>query len=1142
MLMWKFILPLFQRTKEIPLKTGKLSFFEVPMEEPVLILSKLIPPRFGTGIIARPRLVGLVDDFQNYQVLMVQAPAGYGKTVFLSQMISLWAKPVVWYQLDEHDNDPVKFLRYLTAGIRESYPGFGENIAKSLFNKDLSKDTSYLAGILLNALARLPELSIMIDDYHIINDPSIHDFVYQLIHQSPAQLHFVISSRKNLPWNLSREKLAGRLKTIDTRDLRFSSREIELVLIENKIKVDSELIRALENRSDGWPLAVSLLLQTMIHGETGAREEPTTDLFDYLASEVLEKQAVSIRQFLLATSILEEVTPEFCDLLLNRNDSLQILRTLAKEQCFLTMLRGKRDTYRYHPLFREFLNERLGEERNEFLHRAGVVKEQTNDRIQAVEYYLTAGDYQSAIRLIKQGGRQAIKLGHWQTVSRWLDTLPPEELWVDSWLALYRAEILINRGSLTEAESYLTHAEKDFQRRLDWTGYTEVLTQQARILRFQGRYQESLHLLEKALSYLPQKNSREQFHLKLEQTVNLGFSGRITEAEMILKEAIRAAEPEQNEFILAHLAEGLANIYYMKGDYIKSLEWYRRSETGSPDPLLTGYVRRNNKALIYLEWGELDRALQYAKQDVDFKERLGLIEALPLAYLQLGLVQLEHQELESAGEYIRRAVAILEKTGGERLFLALGQAVLTRYLIMQNKLTEARLMLDQAWDEAGAQSEYALAICQVIGAPVLFMTGEMEKGLGSLEKAIAVLEQVGASYFQMMGTGFLAVGYFFSQDGEKGFSLAEKCLKLAARGNYIQFFCASYQMIQPVLRFGLEKGVEVPLINRILVHNGAGSYGLLQNLARHPDPEVRRRTIIPLLEIEEPGSKQLLQELANDPVLVVREQANQLSHRFQSILPPVKVTNEKFFIRIELLGPLRIFAGETEITTINWRMKKTRDLLIYLQHISEPVAKEKIIEALWPEVDTQKASQVFHTALHYLRRILADFNQNDELITYGSGKYQLMPFYCVSDQFQFISLIRHAEDQSITKEESIRFYEKAVNLYRGDYLEDLDYDWVVPERERVKHLYCNIRQLLAEYYRQRKDYTRAIMNLRILLNYYSYSEEIAAKMMTVYAESGDWAALKEYYRQFNLLLKTDLELTPSDQLIGLFNQLIKESK
>ena len=104
------------------------------------------------------------------------------------------------------------FLRYLTAGIGERFPGFGDNIAKPIFNKDLSKDTSYLSGILLNALARLPELLIVIDDYHIINDPSIHDFVYQLIHQFPTQLHFVISSRKDLPWNLSREKFAGRLK------------------------------------------------------------------------------------------------------------------------------------------------------------------------------------------------------------------------------------------------------------------------------------------------------------------------------------------------------------------------------------------------------------------------------------------------------------------------------------------------------------------------------------------------------------------------------------------------------------------------------------------------------------------------------------------------------------------------------------------------------------------------------------------------------------------------------------------------------------------------------------------------------------------------------------------------------------------
>ena len=167
---------------------------------------------------------------------------------------------------------------------------------------------------------------------------------------------------------------------------------------------------------------------------------------------------------------------------------------------------------------------------------------------------------------------------------------------------------------------------------------------------------------------------------------------------MILKEAIRAAETERNEFILAHLAEGLANIYYMKGDYIKSLEWYRRSETGSPDPVLTGYIRRNNKALIYLEWGESDRALEYARQDVAFKERLGLIEALPLAYLQLGLVHLERLELVLAGDYIQRSISSAENNRGEQIFLVLARSILVRYLVIQNKLTEARLVFNQVLD------------------------------------------------------------------------------------------------------------------------------------------------------------------------------------------------------------------------------------------------------------------------------------------------------------------------------------------------------------------------------------------------------------------------------------------------------------
>ena len=171
--------------------------------------------------------------------------------------------------------------------------------------------------------------------------------------------------------------------------------------------------------------------------------------------------------------------------------------------------------------------------------------------------------------------------------------------------------------------------------------------------------------------------------------------------------------------------------------------------------------------------------------------------------------------------------------------------------------------------------------------------------------------------------------------------------------------------------------------------------------------------------------------------------------------------------RIHMFGPIRVFHGGEEINAAQWRTVKSRHLLAYLAHQNRPVSTDQIIEDLWPDLDPDKALALFHTTLYYLRRLINQFTQ-EELIIRGSKRYQLRPGSVFIDRFQFEKSAHFAFGKEITADLAEEL-ESAVSLYQGDYLEDLDYQWIIPVQEELRNLNVELRQKLAVYYLQNKN-------------------------------------------------------------------------
>lgn len=1103
-----------------------------------LLVGKLLPPYAGTALIERTRLIKLFANSRQQAATIVAAPAGYGKTVLLTQVAALHNNPVIWYQLDVYDNDPAVFLQYLAAGLRRYFPDFGAEISRLATQGSGEANPRLLAMTFIASLERQTsgEAWIVLDDYHVITHPVIHSFVEELLRYLPADMHIVLVSRTLPPFSLARLKLSGTITLIGPEELRFRREEIEAFYRQDAAMHPSPVdIDALERLTAGWPAALRLAGLSPAGAAAALPSYNEQEIYDYLATEVFDQQQENVRSFLLATSVLENISPAFCDQLLERTDASQVLDLLEKQQLFLIPLAGEKKTYRYHHLFRSFLQARLGAGRTALLHRAGMLSWDAGDLENAVEYLAAASCYEKMPAIIKQAGNQAFARGHWQTVGRWLESLPATMLTANPWLALYQGKVEVQRGRLGEAEHYLRTATTLFTAAVEEAAVIECQLLQGQILRSRAYFVESLELLDQVLQKMPAEQKKQRFDLILERHLCLGMLGRFAEAETDLLEAIVEAQMSGNNYMLAYFFEALGNTYWALGKYSEALQTYHRAAEISPDQVLPSYYMQDFIAIIYHDWGESERALTHIKRSIAVKENLGLIGSLPSAYLQLAIIYSDQGEWAQAENYFSQAVRLIRENNGEGFYLANTLVLWAESLGQQGRWLEARAKYDQAVAEIPAQPEVEWSIWAV---QVIVQTDGTEAGQRFLTRAIAELEQSGYQKGLCWAYAFQAWLYWLEEEPVLAADYAEKALKAAAKFNYQQIFISRYEPLLPVLKTGLQQGVEVQFIQRILVRIGEQALPLLNDLSGHEAPAVRRRVVTPLLEIGGPPAKEILLRLSRDPNQEVRQLALLAAQRLDSITDkPLLSGNSLAPLQAVTFGPFQTCVQGSKNNPINWRTNKTRDLFAYLIHEQEPVSREKILHDLWPDLDTGAATVIFHTTMYNLRRNLSNVGCKN-LVHYSGKRYQLQAGKVLSDHRQFQELVAAGFHPETAPEKIAELLEKAVALYQGDYLENIDYLWAVPYRENLKQSYIDARLRLARYYQSRHDYPRMITHLQVVETYDPFVEEAHALLLTAYAGQRNTAAIEKHYKKVVSVFKRELGLPPSSSLQELYLKLM----
>jgi len=330
-----------------------------------LLKTKLAIPPLRADLVSRPRLLKKLNEGTNRKLSLLSAPPGFGKTTLLSEWIHKKKYLAAWFSIDERDNDPISFLTYMIAALQTLDKNWGAPALELIQSPQLPSFESTIIT-LINSLTPKPENFVLVlDDYHLIQSPSIHDILGLLLDALPPEMRLILSTRSDPPLALSRIRSQNQLTELRTRDLSFTSEETTQYF-KDKLNVDLSIedIALLESRTEGWITGLQLAALSM-----QGRKDPSAFvakfsgdnryIVDYLMEEVLHRQPEHIRNFLRQTSILDPLSGPLCDAVTKQKNSQQLLNMLEKSNLFIFALDNERNWYRYHRLFADSLSQRL---------------------------------------------------------------------------------------------------------------------------------------------------------------------------------------------------------------------------------------------------------------------------------------------------------------------------------------------------------------------------------------------------------------------------------------------------------------------------------------------------------------------------------------------------------------------------------------------------------------------------------------------------------------------------------------------------------------------------------------------------------------------------------------------------------------
>lgn len=632
------------------------------------------PPR--PDVIARPQLLQQLQQGQRGKLTLVTAPAGFGKTTLVSSWLQTTRPeerpPVAWLSLDERDNEPGRFWRYLLSSLYKVQEQVGHPAGVLLQQPEFA-DWEQLTITLLNDLTQHP-VWLVLDDFHLITHPQITQWVAFCIDQLPPPNHWILTSRSEPPLMLARWQARRQMTHITEQALRFADEETTS-LLEQELgaPLPAETVNWLVEKTEGWAAGLHLAILSLRQAPNPGRwltELPGRQLVQqYLLEEVFVAQPAEIQQFLLHTALPERFTAGLFNFLTGRADGAQLLQQVENQNLFLIPLDQTQTWYRYHHLFADFLRQRVPD-KNTVQEQISHWFEQQQLLDEAIDQALQAQAYGRVVALMGQFVNQVFRqTGDVGQITRYVEAIPagvrdefPRLYLALGWAKLYQ-------GDWISAQKYITHAQAISHNQPDPALHEEVegtaLALRSTLLRLGGEIEQAIQIAHSALAKLSHTEANIQLRAWLLMSLGASYDylGDLEAAGRAATEILELSEGIQNHFLTLQALNGLGAIEWRRGRLYETAKLYQQALTlgraqGLANTPAMGLIHIG-LADVLLEWYQLDSARFHFEQGIALAESTRLIDVLAQGYYGLCRLALLEQQYEIAQSWLDKLKGLL---------------------------------------------------------------------------------------------------------------------------------------------------------------------------------------------------------------------------------------------------------------------------------------------------------------------------------------------------------------------------------------------------------------------------------------------------------------------------------------------------
>ena len=1061
----------------------------------LIVLSQLTPPAQQHQVLERDRMGRILENVLDYPLTILEAGTGYGKSTALISFIKRSSCPVFWYSISGPDRDPNLFLAKLLSALNQHKKALGEEALRILDMPESTRDEALIT--LVNSLASQldsPHLLILDDFHRVTQVGEIIQMLDWLIENMPPHLHIIFATRQSVQSPaINSLRVKGNLLEIGKEELKFTPDEISnLFQTQYGIHISEEEVDQLYQKTEGWAIGLQMVwqsiqnnpdldLQLLLENQLSSTET----LFNYLAEEVLLRQDASTQEFLVNTSILSKLEANTCDFLLNIEHSETLLRSLHRMGLFIVELRP--NVYRYHQMFREFLENRLAQdpEKALLLHQKIASYFAAHEYWeQAVSHLLDAEEYHRIVQILENIGERILQKGLVESINFWIHSIPSGIRRRYPYMLYLLGEVNRLTSQFDNALDHYHSAERLYRAEGNDWGISMALRGQARVYLDTIRPLNADQILQDTLKHLnPEENPEDAadlLSLTAENQLNMGYPEK---AQSLLDQS-NQLKPLNRENDLIQ-----ARIFLRTGKLKKGMHLLEEREAHQlPTASITRPQRFHREgtlllALFHAFQGNTEKTFEYGKRGIATAEFLQSNFVQSVAFMRLG----HAYQLQNSHPWDKKGFA----------------RSIEYYEQSMEKVDVTRIHVEPLW-----------GICRALG-----YSGQIEQAEARADESLAIAQKAGDLWISHLIQLSLGAGYVLSGNHNR----ANHILSLVESGaqNVGDPFLLSVAELWLAIQ-SWQQG----FFNTAMIY-------LEKSVTRMKDNEydflLKQETFLGLHD----------REIIKPLLLAARDQGIQTSYINELFSYDERVQSgyhPGYTLWVQTLGTFNAWRGQNQIAPEEWKREKAKLLFQYLvANKGKWLTQDQITCALWPESSETTGRNNLKVVLNSLNQVLEPGRPSGEspnFIERQKDYYRLCPHARIvvdTDVFE----------QNITLEtnESLAF---ALDLYHAPFLEDSP----IQEHALVQKQYYHQQFLIAaekllKRYLEKNELDTALDLTYRILAIDSLWETGYECQMEIFYRRGQQSMVHSTYNQCVEIMNKKLDMDVSPGFKGRYKELVQ---